>query len=134
MKTTTFETAKVGDRVWSTTRGWGEIIEINDSSEYPLYVKYDRVGYGMFTFGGYSLKTFVLQTLFWDKIKFEVPTKPLPVLKVDAKVLVWEDGSRTKYCRHFSHFKNNNIYVFDKGLSSWTTTVTSGWSNWELAE
>ena len=134
MKTTTFETAKVGDRVWSITKGWGEIFRIDKRSEYPLYVKYDSTGYDTFTFGGYLLESYVMRSLFWDEVVIDAPAKPMPVLQVDAKVLVWEDGSRTKYCRHFSHFKNNNIYVFDKGLSSWTTTVTSGWGHWELAE
>ena len=132
--TTTFKSASVGDRVWSITRGWGEITKILNHSSFPIHVKYDSTGYDTFTFDGYLLESYVMRSPFWDEVVIDAPVKPMPGLQVDAKVLVWEDGSRNKYCRHFSHFKNNNIYVFDKGLSSWTTTVTSGWNNWELAE
>jgi hypothetical protein len=132
--TTTFETANVGDKVWSTTRGWGEIIEINYSSEYPLYVKYDSVGYGMFTFGGHSLKTYALQSLFWDEVVIEAPVKPMPVLQVDAKVLVWGCSCESKVKRHFSHFENGALRAFDRGYTSWTGGHTTAWPNWELAE
>ena len=41
--TTTFETAKVGDRVWSPVRGWGTIQAIVDS-ENPIIVYYGYMG------------------------------------------------------------------------------------------
>ena len=74
--TTTFETAKVGDRVWSIKEGWGKVYRIDDDPNYPLVVKYDGGEYDTFTFGGYVLKADRKQTLFWDEVKIEAPVKP----------------------------------------------------------
>lgn len=134
MKITTFETAKVGDRVWSIKEGWGKISRIDYGSDYPLSVKYDISGNDTFTFGGYEFRSDPMRTLFWDEIVIKAPVKPMPVLQVDAKVLVWEGSSRNKFYRHFSHFENNKIHAFDGGLSSWTGSSASAWDNWELAE
>ena len=134
--TTTFETAKVGDRVWSTTRGWGEIIGIDGSSVYPISVEYDSTKYDKFTFGGYSLKTHVMRSLFWDEIAIDAPAKPMPVLKVDAKVLVW-DVPEVKHKRHFSHFDEYGyIYTFTDGKTSFTSrsTEVSKCVDWDFAE
>ena len=80
----TFETAKAGDRVWSATRGWGEIIGIDDNSVYPLSVKYDSGGFGTYTFGGYLFIDGAMQSLFWDEIVTGAPVKPLPDFPVDS--------------------------------------------------
>ena len=67
---------------------------------------------------------------------FEAPTKPLPDLEVDAKVLVWND-THEKNRRHFSHFSNGRIYTFDNGTTSFTrlhAKSMTGWPYWELAE
>lgn len=136
MKITTFETAKVGDRVWSITKGWGEIIRIDGGYGYPIEVKYDSTGYDTFTFGGYSLKTHVTRSLFWDEIVIDAPVKPMPDLVVDTKVLVWNDPS-DKHNRHFSHFGAGCIWTFKYGCTSFTSehiSATTAWGNWELAE
>ena len=83
--TTTFETAKVGDRVWSSTRGWGEITRIENHSNYPITVKYDSSGFGKFTFGGCLLINGAMQGLFWDEIVIEAPVKTAVNLTSDAK-------------------------------------------------
>ena len=132
-KMTTFETAKIGDRVWSNTRGWAEIIEIDDSV-YPLCVKYDNGGFATFTFGGYLFIDGAVQSLFWDEVMFEAPVKPMPALAIDAKVYVWSNGDELKLKRHFSHFKNGDCHTFDLGHTSWTGESTTAWDNWELAE
>ena len=136
MKTTTFETAKVGDRVWSLQFGWGKISKINDYScysSYPIDVEFDSGGFIMFTLDGRLYKNHVMQSLFWDEVVIEVPTKPLPDLPVDAKVVVWDNGGQ-KFKRHFSHFENGTLYAFDDGRTSWAGGATSPWRNWELAE
>ena len=132
--TTTFEDSKVGDKVWCINSGWGEIRARYGSVTYPIGVYFSNGEYKTYTVGGLYTEYDKTQSLFWDEVKFEAPKKPIPDLKVDTKVVVWNYGSSNKYCRHFSHFKNNNIYVFDKGLSSLTGTSKSTWDNWELAE
>ena len=134
-KNVTFTDAKVGDRVWSLTEGWGTIIDrFSPYIYYPVAVEFDNGAYRTYTLLGRLYISDHRPTLFWDEVVVEAPAKPMPVLQVDAKVLVWNYGSRTKYCRHFSHFENNNIYVFDKGLTSWTGISKSAWDHWELAE
>jgi hypothetical protein len=80
MTTTTFETAEIGDRVFSPTFGWGEIECIYDNSEkYPMLVKFysdpDETRY--FTFEGYYYKDTMFQSLFWDEVTIEAPVKPV---------------------------------------------------------
>lgn len=133
--TTTFETAKVGDKVWSAENGWGEIWSINDSDSYPIGVIWsNQKCCTTYTLGGKRLIAHDHQSLFWDEIEIKAPTKPLPDLAVDTKVLVWS-AITPKTRRYFSHFSSSGeMMCFVNGMTSWTTTVTSGWDNWELAE
>ena len=135
--TTTFETAKVGDRVWSMGIGWGEILHTSHSARYPIRVQFQKGEYETYTLGGAYDAEVKIQYLFWDEIKFEAPKKPLPNLEVDAKVLVWTDPS-VKQKRHFSHFdEDGRICVFESGRTSYTRIYrsnTTAWPNWELAE
>ena len=137
--TTTFETAKVGDRVWCMVAGWGEVQAIDSSRDYPIAVCFKGDDIQTYTVGGFFAADDIRQTLFWDEIVFEVPVKPMPSLAVDAKVLVWGDGQgpTRKSARHFSHFENGRIRTFDAGLTSWTSRLrpeTSACDHWELAE
>lgn len=134
MKITTFEDAEVGDKAWCMRSGWGEIRDIRPSDRYPIYVCFPNDEFKTYTAGGFYDEDDVTRSLFWDEVVIEAPAKPMSVLQVDAKVLVWMDGSQTRYFRHFSHFENNIIYVFDRGLSSWSGNYTSPWDHWELSE
>ena len=82
---TTFENAKVGDRVWSVEYGWGTIEAIGKGA-YPVVVSFDCGISIAHTFSGNdgSVK---LQTLFWDEIKIEAP--PRPKRKVVKKQKLW---------------------------------------------
>ena len=131
--TTTFELACVGDRVWSLRLGWGEIISMRNGLNYPLLVKFSGTTCSFTVDGRENLH--MPRYLFWDEVVIEAPTKPLPDLAVDTKVIVWSDTTpKTK--RHFSHFSpSGEMMCFVNGMTSWTTSVTSGWwENWELAE
>ena len=133
-KKVTFTDAKVGDRVWSLTEGWGTVRNrLSPYTHYPLAVMFDNGAYRTYTLWGRLYIDDLNPTLFWDEVKIEAPEKPLPQLEVDAKVLVWV-GLERKYKRHFSHFRDGEIHVFDAGQSSWTGECTTGWDNWEVAE
>lgn len=134
--TTTFETAKVGDKVWGMRRGWGEIhsIDTDTGYNYPVAVLFPKEGRLSYTVDGLYHKDDITQSLFWDEVVIEAPQKPMPVLEVDTKVLVWYDNM-PKYKRYFSHFSSSGrVVCFDHGLTSWTAIETSEWDNWELAE
>ena len=134
--TTTFETARIGDKVWSVERGWGVIRSLDGGEEYPIKVEFQNGRTPYYTLGGKRLTTQENQTLFWDEVKIVAPQKPLPNLDVDAKVLVWTDPSK-KHRRHFSHFNGDRICTFDGGATSFSmlhrNSITS-WPYWELAE
>lgn len=128
-----FKKAKVGEKVWDFAYGWGEIVEMDRSLIFGLTVKfkYSKIS---FLFGG-MIQADTSQTLFYNEIKFEIPKKPLPDLKVDTKVIVWNDVSAKKK-RYFSHFNNvGKIACFHNGTTSWSNKgISDWWENWELAE
>lgn len=132
--TGTFETAKVGDKVWCINSGWGEIRARYGSVTYPIGVYFSNGEYKTYTVGGLFTENDITQSLFWDEVVIEAPAKPFTVLQVDAKVLVWDESRVRKINRHFSHFENGILHAFISGNTSWTTTYTSAWDNWELAE
>jgi hypothetical protein len=85
-----FENAKVGDRVWGLTIGWGNIIKIDrdcktsgaivvswDNDERTSYLHSD----------GRVHKNDLLPFIFWSEIHFEIP--PKPKVKVKKTVEGW---------------------------------------------
>ena len=137
MQTTTFETARIGDKVWGIRSGWGEIRATDNLGTYPIAVYFLNGTFEAYTASGLCDEEDVAQTLFWDEVKIDAPHKPLPKLEVDAKVLVWTDPSM-KQRRHFSHFsKDGRIWTFDAGATSFTMlhrNSTTAWLYWELVE
>lgn len=131
--TTTFETAKVGDKVWSIEYGWGEIQSLTEMETYPVKVVFPMEQPQSYTRRGHRLLTHARRTLFWDEVVIEAPIKPMPVLKVDAKVFVCGIGCDQWLKRHFSHFEKGVIHTFDDGHTSWTGGPTTAWENWEVA-
>lgn len=127
---TTFENVKVGDRVWDFIYGWGTITE---DQYYTIRVEFDSPKTMTYRLNGKACIDHP-QRLFWDEIKFEIPTKPLPQLEVDTKVLVGEWKGRLKCKRYFSHFDEDGyIQCFSDGTTSFTSGgITTGWSYWEL--
>lgn len=126
---TTFETAKVGDRVWCILYGWHPIIDTQYDVNYPILTSK-----GSYTIDGRNYSNNG-RTLFWDEVVITPPPKPLPKLEVDTKVLVWDEGFyKTK--AYFSHFDSKNkICVFPLGRTSWSNdSNTQSWTYWELTK
>ena len=135
--TTTFETAKIGDKVWDIKYGWGEVIDTYEEDKVRLRVLFKLV-VEKYTFEGVSpWSDSNARTLFWDKVEVVAPPKPLPNLAVDTKVLVWGSvvKSGRKLKRYFSHFdEKGRICVFEYGATSWSGEAGAPWEYWELAE
>jgi hypothetical protein len=124
---------KVDDKVWDTRYGWSKVVALCKTSPHNIITNIDCYT----TDGKYSIDN-KLSNLFWNE--FKVPKcafiKPLPNLKVDTKVLVWNDNG-IKERRYFSHFdKYGNICCFSYGDTGWGTknATTTVWNNWELFE
>lgn len=86
MPETTFENAKVGDKVWSVEYGWGEIIEISNRVRVEFTRLAGYTGCKSFDKHGRRLSEYN-KTLFWDEIKIVPPERPK--IKVKKKVEVW---------------------------------------------
>lgn len=78
----------------------------------------------------YNIKKWVNQEYEEPKIQPEVKD-----LKVDDKVLVSHDNYTWRkgyFCRYDS--KENLVYAFDCGATSWTTNLTTGWKYAKLPD
>jgi hypothetical protein len=125
---------KVGDELWSVRHGWGKVKNISKigKSSYPICVKF-ICGEVDFTKDFRELDIDLYQSLFWDEIKFEIPKKPLPKLKINTVLKVWDIGDEDVRIRHFSHF-NDGLYCFKDGKTSYTGIRTKKWDNYEIVK
>lgn len=78
-----FKDAKVGDRVWSVTCGWGTIDYGKWSATYPLHVQFDIHRAKIYTLDGYSDLSDTGPSLFWDEVKITPPPRPKRMKKVN---------------------------------------------------
>lgn len=74
--TTTFENARVGDRVWCSINGWGIVSLIDKGSNYPIEVYFDNGQDDSYTFCGNAFVHSVWRTLFWDEVEIIAPPQP----------------------------------------------------------
>lgn len=74
--TTTFETSKVGDKVWCIHSGWGEIRGTQWTDRYPISVYFTNGEFKTYTVDGHYAVDDITQSLFWDKVVIEAPVKP----------------------------------------------------------
>lgn len=120
---------KIGDKVWNSRQGWELVRCINPKDVYPI-----ETDTSTFEEGGFKMVGDKYPSLFWKEQTFDL-TKPLPDLKLDDKVIIWDNDS-AKYGRHFCRFDpDGKIVTFDGGLTSWTSGGrTTAWSNWELPD
>lgn len=132
--TTTFENAKVGDRVWCLYYNkWLTITDINMEYKYPI-----QTDLNSYTIDGRINMESRGRLLFWNEVVITPPPKPLPRLEVDTKVLVWDTSHTEKTKAYFSHFdKHGKAVTFRYGRTSWSRNndeTLFTWQHWELAK
>jgi hypothetical protein len=76
MKTTTFENAEVGDRVWDILKGWGTVTNTSAKSDYSIEVMFSYNGVVTYTIEGKSFISDINPSLFWDEVKIKAPEQP----------------------------------------------------------
>lgn len=96
-----FKNAKVGDRVYDMLKGWTTITSIVKDSDYPIRVTNDDNTWVIFTLEGKRNKEDDNPTLFWNKIKYEIPGKPFSL----------EDELRRLEVVEFN-IENRNYYLY----------------------
>ncbi len=79
-----FESAKVGDRVWSITNGWGTILYFGEKLNW-FAVWFDkkpsRDGETQYYLDGRRSVDDIRPTLFWSEVSFNIPPKPKKKVK-----------------------------------------------------
>lgn len=128
---TVFRNYKRGDKVWHITKGWVEIDSI-DSTQHPINTRFDN-----FTVDGKAYEDDLYPTIYPNEFKVpaEAFKKPLPDLKVDTKVIVWNKDDKAKYHRHFKWFtKDGEIVCFVNGTTSWSNDGDTIWDYYEVFE
>lgn len=68
-----FSNAKIGDGVWSSVYGKGDIVNIESKGDYPIDVKFDKEIRISYTLDGKKYKFDKYPTLFWNE--FNIPTE-----------------------------------------------------------
>ena len=74
-----FRKARIGDKVWDYTKGWGIISNdclIQNNRDFPVIVEFKNSTKESYSFDGKKHYEDLNPSLFWDEIKFEVPEKP----------------------------------------------------------
>lgn len=129
----TFENAKIGDRVWDFSYGWGNIISVTKGYPFPIGVNFSNGKTFYYKFNGNYNDTDINPRLFWDEIKFEIPEKPFDLeselrklkiveFKDDEKnyFLLWDNREERIGCNFFynaeypltKYFNKDNIDDF----------------------
>ena len=114
IRETTFENAKVGDKVWNLSyRVWGTIKEINTRDYYQLKVEFINGMTNTYTFDG-IISPGRHQSIFWDEVKVEAPTR---IKRKVKKIWVgWANVYEDQVHCHTSKEKAKNNHGFDPDL------------------
>jgi hypothetical protein len=112
---TTFENAKVGDKVYSPTFGWGEIIDTSNFKHYPLGVRFlnNDIDTHYFTLEGYYHMETPIQSLFWGEVAIEAPKKPVGVKVingVEIPNITIRPDNRENY--HYPYSSHPQLYSY----------------------
>lgn len=108
MTTTTFETAKVGDRVWSVSYGWGRIY---GRASQEFFVDFHGFGSVSYSFGGYHGDE--SRTLFWDEIQMIPPEKPRQTVKKSKKVWILVRSGEGPHLGTYNYRPDAQAYACD---------------------
>ena len=64
----TFSNSKVGDKVYTISKGWGEVDEIDNSEMYSITVMFDEHTRNTYTKEGKEYEEDINPNLFWDEV------------------------------------------------------------------
>ena len=70
----------------------------------------------------------------WCESEYVEPPVDWSKVPVDTPILVWDFDKDIPRKRHFAYFKDNNIYAWSDGLTSYTTSEVTKWKNAKIAE
>ena len=112
---------EIGDRVWSTLYGYGTVVEIDESANYPILVNFDRdcnvIDPVSFSRDGKSWSTHEVPSLFFDIPEMykeeNYPEKPRWRAKLEGRYYLVTSLGTVNHCQ-----ESGNLYddaLFDVG-------------------
>jgi len=132
--TTTFENAKVGDRVFDYIfQKWG-VVDNRCDKMHILYAHFAGLGIYTYFLDGKSYTGDAVPRLLWDKVPpIVAPSKPVEVPPVDTLVRVWNSCCPYRYRYSAGKVINGMLHCFDCGATSKTTDgKKAAWPHWEI--
>jgi len=125
---------KVGDKLWGLRFGECYVKEITNSGTYPIIISpYGEDAVDQYTLDGRLHERDKFPSL-WKKCPFELP--PLverPDFEVNHKVFV-DLYKHKHFCRWPEDPRSPGIFVYRGGCTSFTTTKSVYYEDWEDAE
>ena len=91
-----FKNAKIGDKVYCLTLGWGIITNINKSIDYPLIVMFNETQEYNFSIEGKNTCYNPNPILFWNKVIIEPPPEPLDIKEIEEKIDAYQISTSFK--------------------------------------
>lgn len=70
----------------------------------------------------------------WSNSEYKETEIDWSKVPVDTPILVWDFDKDIPRKRHFAYFKDNNIYAWSDGLTSYTASEVTKWKNAKIAE
>jgi hypothetical protein len=113
-----FRDAKVGDRVWSPSWGWGTVVDNDPNCDFPICVEFDAPfdANPRFKYDGKGLNYYHNEAvgvgkqpgIYWDEVKFEIPPRPKRKVKKAVEGFIGisplrESGINKDAIAHTSH-------------------------------
>jgi len=130
-----FKDAKIGDIVYSVTKGKGIIVEIFNSSEFPIVVEFrtpknDKPNTADYNVDGFYSILEKFPELFWDEIPLpkELPKGPKKMIKKELKgfISIYRNQTDPNYVWSSRiKFIENVVPEFEGriGNRSWPVTI-----------
>ena len=70
----------------------------------------------------------------WSNLEYKETEIDWSKVPVDTPILVWDYDDKNPKKRHFAYFKDNNIYAWSDGLTSYTASEVTNWENAKIAK
>ena len=105
-----FTEAELGDQVWSSKDGWGEVVEIFEIIDhpFPLRVNFKERGDCYYKLDGRDSDDAICATLFWNEIiapssptktsEYYVPVRYTPEGKIYIDDFLYENSESASIC------------------------------------
>lgn len=126
---------QVGDKVYDFRFGWGKVVMLSSTDNYPIRVQFVD-DYSTYTSEGFLNKSDKYPTLSFTKYDFISggfsQVRPRPEIEVDTLVYVRQEGMPWQM-RYFSDFdEKGRVFCFEYQLKSTETGSVILWKEYSL--